>query len=171
MHAQWETDRERASEREREREWERVRARRQSLASAESHIACELPKCVLHFYLLCFPFLLSLSHSITLSLSFSSSALLWLLFSLLFMLNVLNVFQLKIVATDCSGVPFLGIIDFETCNNNNITNVTNCFFVLCFYFFFCVFLWINFVMQSRRVVHGGGRMWHVACAIRLLCGI
>lgn len=91
---------------------------------------------------------LSLSNSISLSLSFSFSALLWLLFSLLFMLNVLNVFQLKIVATDCSGVPFLGIIDFETCNNNNnsnnITNVTNCFFVLCFLlFFFCVFFFVD----------------------------
>lgn len=73
VHAQWETDRERASERgrERAREWERVRARRQSLASAESHIACELPKCVLHFYLLCFPFLLSLSLTLSRSPSLS----------------------------------------------------------------------------------------------------
>lgn len=141
MHSGRQTEKEQAREGEREREsGERVRARRQSLASAESHIACELPKCVLHFYLLCFPFLLSLSLYLALPLFLLSSALLWRLFSLLFMLNVLNVFQLKIVATDCSGVPFLGIIDFETCNNNNITNVTNCFFVLCF---FCVFFFVD----------------------------
>lgn len=173
MHSGRQTEKEHAREGEGDsgKGWERAVSRwlhRNRTSRANSrNVFCTFILSAFHFSSLSF----SLYLALPLFLLFS--ALPWLLFSLLFMLNVLNVFQLKIVATDCSGVPFLGIIDFETCNNNNITNVTNCFFVLCFslFFFLVFFLWINFVMQSRRVVHGGGRMWHVACGIRLLCEI